>query len=143
MLLVDAQTRNGRECARNQLATDPERIVLFVEWIEACVSAGKLLGDDVDWGNLRIQDPEIVDESLYEEPADSHVAHVKQDIKEEDHADPKYRYLSTILFVRRVLTVHKGHGRPPRHPLVPLKGNSQSRLVLCLETQPPLHLDPM
>ncbi|CCO26710.1 hypothetical protein BN14_00741 [Rhizoctonia solani AG-1 IB] len=91
VLLVDAQTRNGRECARNQLATDPERIVLFVEWIEACVSAGKLLGDDVDWGNLRIQDPEIVDESLYEEPADSHVAHVKQDIKEEDHADPKYR----------------------------------------------------
>ncbi|KAF8707596.1 hypothetical protein RHS03_04228, partial [Rhizoctonia solani] len=91
VILVDAQTRNGRECARNQLDTGSERIVLFVEWIEACVSAGKLLGEDVDWGNLRIQDPEIVDESLYEEPGDSHVPHVKQDIKEEDHADTKYR----------------------------------------------------
>ncbi|CAE6429312.1 unnamed protein product [Rhizoctonia solani] len=91
VILVDAQTRNGRACARNQLATDSERIVLFVEWIEACVSAGKLLGEDLDWGNLRIQDPEIVDESLYEEPSDSHVAHVKQDVKEEDHVDSKYR----------------------------------------------------
>ncbi|KAF8761899.1 hypothetical protein RHS01_01025 [Rhizoctonia solani] len=91
VILVDAQTRNGRECARNQLDTGSERIVLFVEWIEACVSAGKLLGEDVDWGNLRIQDPEIVDESLYEEPGDSHVPHVKQDIKEEDHADTKHR----------------------------------------------------
>ncbi|QRW18943.1 BRCA1 carboxy-terminus (BRCT) domain protein [Rhizoctonia solani] len=124
VILVDAQTRNGRECARNQLDTGSERIVLFVEWIEACVSAGKLLGEDVDWGNLRIQDPEIVDESLYEEPGDSHVPHVKQDIKEEDHADTN------------------GHGRPPRHRLVFPEENCQSHLVLRPGPRPPLHSTP-
>ncbi|CAE6524337.1 unnamed protein product [Rhizoctonia solani] len=93
VILVDAQTRKGRACARDQLASDPERVVLFVEWIDACVSAGKLLGDDLDWGSLRIQDPEILDESLYEDETNdskAFAAHVvKADIKEEDHVDSK------------------------------------------------------
>ncbi|CAE6425937.1 unnamed protein product [Rhizoctonia solani] len=84
VILVDAQTRNGRKCAREQLASNSERVVLFVEWIEACISAGKLLGDDLDWGNLRIQDPEIIDESLYE---DGSQANIKSDVKEEDSKD--------------------------------------------------------
>ncbi|KDN39556.1 hypothetical protein RSAG8_08712, partial [Rhizoctonia solani AG-8 WAC10335] len=86
VILVDAQTRKGRACGRDQLASDPERVVLFVEWIDACVSARQLLGEDLDWGNLRIQDPEILDESLYDgEANDSQVKRVK----EEDHVDSK------------------------------------------------------
>ncbi|CAE6522988.1 unnamed protein product [Rhizoctonia solani] len=86
VILVDAQTRKGRACGRDQLASDPERIVLFVEWIDACVSARQLLGEDLDWGNLRIQDPEILDESLYDDEAND--SQVKR-VKEEDHVDSK------------------------------------------------------
>ncbi|KAJ1311657.1 hypothetical protein OPQ81_010132 [Rhizoctonia solani] len=92
VILVDAQSPKGRACAREQLASGTERIVLFVEWVDACISAGKLLGSDLDWGNLRIQDPEILDESLYEdESKDSKTfaAHVKADVKEEDRIDSK------------------------------------------------------
>ena len=64
-----------------------------MEWVEACLSAGKLLGEDLDWGNLQIQDPEIVDDSLYEdEPNGSQAftAHAKADVKQEDSKDHRY-----------------------------------------------------
>ncbi|CAE7149311.1 unnamed protein product [Rhizoctonia solani] len=88
VILVDAHTRQGRACGREQLASDSERVVLFVEWIDACVSAGQLLGEELDWGSLRIQDPEILDESLYEDQPQAS-PHAKARVKEEDHVDSK------------------------------------------------------
>ncbi|CUA77509.1 hypothetical protein RSOLAG22IIIB_02524 [Rhizoctonia solani] len=89
VILVDPETRKGRKCGREQLASDPERIVLFVQWIDACLSAHKLLGEDLDWGHLRIQDPEILDESNYEEEGNDSQAYGAHRVKEEDHVDSK------------------------------------------------------
>ncbi|CAE6521977.1 unnamed protein product [Rhizoctonia solani] len=85
-IVVDTHTGKGRACGREQLASDPERVVLFVEWIDACIDARQLLGEDLDWGNLRIQDPEILDESLYDDQVnDPHAS--GSHVKEEDHKD--------------------------------------------------------
>ncbi|QRV90907.1 glycosyltransferase family 25 protein [Ceratobasidium sp. AG-Ba] len=62
VVLIDAEAPASRQRARDMCKSS---IVLFVEWVDACISAGRLLGPEHKWGSLRIDDPEIVDESLY------------------------------------------------------------------------------
>lgn len=105
MILVNVQSRDGRECAR-QLCTDPDRVVLFHEWVDACLTAGKLLGDELDWGNLRIQDPEIVDENLYAEDTAPSAPKVKEEAVDGASAESN-RYVELTSFGHSLLMVWK------------------------------------
>jgi hypothetical protein len=71
------------------MCTDPNSVVLFHEWINACIDAGKLLNAEFSWGSLRIQDAALVDESLYgqdEEAPPPAKRSIKKEEQSGDHA---------------------------------------------------------
>ena len=67
------------------MCADPDSVVLFHEWINACIDAGKLLNAEFNWGSLRIQDPVLVDESLYGD-VDEVPAHAQSSVKKEEQS---------------------------------------------------------
>ncbi|KAF8605047.1 hypothetical protein BDV93DRAFT_543631 [Ceratobasidium sp. AG-I] len=84
VVLIDADSPNGRLLAR-RMCTDSDSVVLFHEWINACVDAGKLLNAEFNWGSLRIQDPVLVDESLYGD-VDEGPAQAQSSVKKEEQS---------------------------------------------------------
>ncbi|KAG9104423.1 hypothetical protein FRC06_002658 [Ceratobasidium sp. 370] len=93
IILIDAEIRESRQRARDMCRSS---IVLFNEWVDACVSAGRLLGADHKWGSLRIEDPAMVDESLYtdEDPQQS-IQHAPRVPEEEE--DVNYIHLVPVV----------------------------------------------
>ncbi|KAG9127377.1 hypothetical protein FRC07_014541 [Ceratobasidium sp. 392] len=87
IILIDADLQESRQRARDMCRTS---IVVFNEWVQACVDAGRLLGADHKWGSLRIDDPALVDESFFTDgtPSEQNDQHVTRAPEQEVDVKP-------------------------------------------------------